>query len=113
MSFKFDISNVTKGLAEREIKTKAALKVYGDTVGKKMEVHAKSNRKWTDQTGNARNGLQGGAESTGNGVRCKIQHGVYYGIYLEMCNERRYAILEPTVKAIAPEAIKGLANILK
>lgn len=113
MSFKFDVSNITKGLAEREIKTKAALKVYGDTVGKKMETHAKSNRKWIDRTGNARNGLQGGAESTGNGVRCKIQHGVYYGIYLEMCNERRYAILEPTVKAIAPESVRGLANILK
>lgn len=113
MSFKFDVSNITKGLAEREIKTRTALNVYGNTVGKKMEAHAKSNRRWTDNTGNARNGLQGKSEPTAEGVRVSIRHGVTYGIYLEYCNERRYAILEPTVKAITPEAVKGLANILK
>ncbi len=32
---------------------------------------------------------------------------------LEYCNERRYAILEPTLKAITPKALDGLKNILK
>ncbi len=47
MSFKFDASKLIKGIAEREIKTRAALGLYADTVAKKMETHAKSNYKWT------------------------------------------------------------------
>lgn len=113
MSFKFDVTGIAKGLAERELKTKAALGVYAKTVGKQMETHAKSNARWQDHTGNARNGLQGDGEMFGNGARAKLEHGVDYGIYLEYCNERRYAILEPTLKAITPKALDGLKNILK
>ena len=35
MSFKFDASKLIKGIAERELKTKAALGLYADTVAKK------------------------------------------------------------------------------
>lgn len=112
-NFRIDISQVARGLAERELKTKAAIGIYGNTVAKKLENYAKSNAPWGDITGNARNGLKGNSQLLGNGVKCSIGHGVDYGIYLELCNERRYAILEPTVKVIAPEAVKGLANIFK
>ena len=40
MSFKLDASKLISGLAEREIKTRAALGLYADTVAKKMEAHA-------------------------------------------------------------------------
>ena len=113
MSFKFDANNLIKGLAEREIKTRAALGLYADTVAKKMETHAKSNYKWTPRSGAAHQRLNGSWKWIGDVARVELSHGVYYGIYLELCNERKYSIIRPTIDYISPSAIKGLKNIIK
>ena len=113
MSFKFDASDLLKGLADREIKTRAALGVYGDTVAKKMETYAKTNRPWTDRSSRARQSLNSDSYWVGDILRVELAHGVDYGIYLEFCNEKRYAIIKPTIDAISPQAIRGLNKILK
>ena len=113
MSFKFDTSNLIKGLAEREIKTRAALGLYADTVAKKMETHAKSNKPWVDRTGRAKQSLNSSWKWVGDVARVELSHGVYYGIYLELRNEKRYAIIKPTIDIISPQAIRGLNKILK
>ena len=113
MGFKLDMGDIAKNLIEKEVKTMAALNLYGDSVSKEMEAYAKSNRPWQDRTGEARKRLKGNKKNMGNVVRCEIAHGVDYGIFLEMCNERRFAILEPTVKAIGPKAANGLDKIFK
>ena len=113
MSFKFDAGDLLKGLAERELKTKAALGLYADTVAKKMETHAKSNYKWTPRSGAAHQRLNGSWKWIGDVARVELSHGVYYGIYLEFCNEKRYAIIKPTIDKISPQAIRGLNKILK
>ena len=106
MSFKFDANNLIKGLAEREIKTRAALGLYADTVAKKMETHAKSNKPWVDRTGRAKQSLNSSWKWVGDVARVELSHGVYYGIYLELCNEKRYAIIKPTIYTISPQAIR-------
>lgn len=112
--FKMDISKLLNGLAEREIKTKAALGLYADTVSKKMESHAKTNYPWTPRSGRAHQSLHSEPPKwIGNTIRCTLAHGVDYGIYLEFCNEKRYAIIKPTIDNITPSAIKGLQNIIK
>ena len=113
MSFKFDANNLIKGLAEREIKTKASLGLYADTVAKKMETHAKTNKPWTDRTGRAKQSLNSSWKWVGDVARVELSHGVDYGVYLEFCNEKRYAIINPTIDTISPQAIKGLGKILK
>lgn len=113
MSFKFDASKLVKGIAEREIKTRAALGLYADTVAKKMETHAKSNKPWVDRTGRAKQSLNSSWKWVGDVARVELSHGVYYGIYLEFCNEKRYAIIKPTIDIISPQAIRGLNKILK
>ena len=113
MSFKFDANSLIKGLAEREIKTRAALGLYADTVAKKMETHAKSNKPWVDRTGRAKQSLNSSWKWVGDVARVELSHGVYYGIYLELCNEKRYAIIKPTIDIISPQAIRGLNKILK
>ena len=113
MSFKFDANNLIKGLAEREIKTRAALGLYADTVAKKMEAHAKGNKPWTDRTGRAKQSLNSSWKWVGDVARVELSHGVYYGIYLELCNEKKYAIIKPTIDIISPQAIRGLNKILK
>lgn len=113
MSFKFDASKLIKGIAEREIKTRAALGLYADTVAKKMETHAKSNKPWVDRTGMAKQSLNSSWKWVGDVARVELSHGVHYGIYLEFCNEKRYAIISPTINYISPKVIKGLKNIIK
>lgn len=113
MSFKFDANNLIKGLAEREIKTRAALGLYAGTVAKKMETHAKSNKPWVDRTGRAKQSLNSSWKWVGDVARVELSHGVYYGIYLELCNEKKYAIIKPTIDTISPQAIRGLNKILK
>ena len=113
MSFKIDASNLIKGIAEREIKTRAALGLYADTVAKKMETHAKSNKPWVDRTGRAKQSLNRSWKWVGDVARVELSHGVHYGIYLELCNEKKYAIISPTINYISPKVIKGLKNIIK
>ena len=113
MSFKFDASDLLKGLADREIKTRAALGLYADTVAKKMESHAKSNKPWVDRTGRAKQSLNSSWKWVGDVARVELSHGVDYGVYLEFCNEKRYAIISPTIDKISPQAIRGLNKILK
>lgn len=113
MSFKFDASKLIKGMAEREIKTRAALGLYADTVANKMETHAKSNKPWVDRTGRAKQSLNSSWKWVGDVARVELSHGVHYGIYLEFCNERKYSIIRPTIDYISPSVIKGLKNIIK
>ena len=113
MSFKFDASSLIKGLSEREIKTRASIGLYADTVAKKMESYAKTNKPWIDRTGRAKQSLNSSWKWKGDVARVELSHGVDYGVYLEFCNEKRYAIIRPTIDTISPEAIKGLNKILK
>ena len=57
MSFKWKTNTILTNLADFDVKTKASVGLYGDTVAKKLEASAKANRPWTDRTGNARNRL--------------------------------------------------------
>lgn len=113
MSFKLDMADITKSLIEKELKTRAALGVLGDTVAKDMEGYAKQNAPWQDQTGNARQRLKGDSQDMGDKVRCSISHGVDYGVYLELCNEGKYAIIEETIENAKPSVDKALSKIFK
>ena len=113
MKFKFDASDLLKGLADREIKVRASLGLYADTIAKKMETHAKTNKPWTDRTGRAKQSLNSSWKWMGDVARVELSHGVDYGVYLEFCNERRFSVISPTINYIAPKAIKGLNNIIK
>lgn len=112
-SFKFDTGSLLKNLAAKEMKTRVALNLYADTCAKKVESKAKANAPWSDNSGTARKSLKGTSTPNGTGARIELSHGVDYGIYLEMCNERRYAIVKPTIDLEAPAIFRGLSIIWK
>lgn len=113
MSFKFDASNMLNGLVDTDLKMKASIGLYADTVAKKFEGHAKQQAIWQDRTGLARGTLSGTWKWVGPIARIQLSHGMKYGVYLEFANERRYAIIKPTIDLLSPQAIKGLNKILK
>lgn len=113
MSIKVDASKLLANLASAETKSKVAIKMYAEQGARKFENYAKNNRPWTDRTGHARQRLRGWVEVLPQKVRIHIGHGVDYGVYLELCHERRYSILQPTVNAMSGEILKGYQNLLR
>lgn len=112
MSFRFDTRGL-KRLAETELRAKSALGLYADTSSKKMEGGAKTSAIWEDRTGAARQRLNGTWKWQGNIVRIELSHGVNYGIWLELCNEGKYAIITPTINKMSPAVIQGLDRLLR
>ena len=47
-----------------------------------------------------------------NYYRIALKHGVIYGKYLENAMEKRFAILEPTVRLKGPDVINGMKGLL-
>lgn len=107
-----DVSNVAEGLGTLQERLYVALGVYADTASKNFERYAKENRPWTDRTSRARQGLTGYVEKTPTGYRIVIAHTVDYGLWLELAKEKKYAILEPTVRLRSPEVIEGMRVLL-
>jgi|SRR5919197_2798598 hypothetical protein len=60
------------------------------------EAHMKTTAPWTDDTGNARNGLFALATSTDNSHELLLSHSAEYGIYLETRNGGRFGVIIPS-----------------
>ncbi len=92
--FKLDLSPLVKGVNLYDNRVQTAIAMYAGASAERLQNSAKENRPWTDRTGQARQRLRGYSAKVKNGYRVYIAHGVDYGIWLEMANERKYAVLE-------------------
>ena len=128
---KFDVNDLEKGMEIFEDKVERGLNMYAHTSALKLQNYARQHRPWTDRTAHARQRLSGTVTKIANGFRLVLSHGVSYGKYLEATNnpkqskgknqltgleaefkyERKYAIINPTLKAKSPEILKGLQNL--
>lgn len=78
-----------------------------------VENHMKTNAPWTDRTTNARNGLAARYVGSDKGVHQMVLfHQVDYGIWLEVKDEGKYAIIEPTMAEFGPKVMQDLVKIL-
>jgi hypothetical protein len=67
-----------------------------------IENWMKGNAPWTDRTANARQKLNAAVETEAHEmVSIILSHGVDYGIYLELRNAGRYAIIGPALDEFA------------
>jgi len=83
---------------------KLALMVAVD-IAQLMQSSAQANARWTDRTGNARQGLTGVAEIDGSTIVITLFHTMSYGIWLEIANAGRYAIIMETIYAFFQQAL--------
>lgn len=110
---KIDASKLLANLENAETKSQVAIRMFAQEGAKKFENYAKRNRPWTDRTGHARQRLTGWVEVLTNKVRIHIGHGVDYGVYLELCHEKRYAILQSTINALSKEVLEGYEELTR
>lgn len=77
------------------------------------ENYMKTHAPWTDRTTNARNGLAARYTGSEKGVHEMVLfHQVDYGIWLEVKDDGKYAIILPTIQEMGPRVMKDLVNIL-
>jgi hypothetical protein len=93
------LSRVFGNLDSWENRMRAASLALGQNWAGKLEGEMKTKAPWTDRTGNARAGLFATATLEREDVVIRLAHTVDYGKYLELANDGRYAILEPTRRA--------------
>jgi len=68
---------------------------YGAT---EAENTAKAKGRWTDQTSQARNELQGDARWDGEDAVITLYHGAEHGLFLELAHGRKYAVIEEALR---------------
>lgn len=133
MSFYFDTDDLKHGIEMLEDKSDKAFMMYAETSATKLQNYARRNRTWTDRTSHARQRLTGKADKVEmNLYRISLSHGVDYGVYLEGTNnpnwskginqltgleaefkyEKKYAIINPTIKANSSKIMDGLRNLM-
>lgn len=113
-SFKMDTSSLMKAIQGMESKAQAALYMYADTSAAKLETDAKTNARWENHTGDARRRMKGSVLTQQNGYKLALAHGVDYGIWLELAHERKFAIIEETIRFTGTlEVLPGLAKLLE
>lgn len=112
MGIKLDYKSLEKKLITAPMEYDEALKMFAQQGATKMQNYARTHRRWTDRTGHARQRLNGYIEVGISKIRVCIAHGVDYGIWLELCNNKCFAILEETVLTCSREIIKGLETLM-
>lgn len=68
-------------------------------------------RFWKNQTKQALNRMFSDAQLTDNVVSWFMAHGVSYGVYLELANDRQHEALRPIIAALFPRFKRDLDQI--
>lgn len=111
-SLDWDTKKVLDKLNSMQQKTRSSLQIIANTAVKAMEKYAKANARWTDRTGNARQRLQGSTRWEEDALIAAISHNVDYGMWLELCNEKKYAILEEALNSQAQNLLDSYQRFL-
>jgi hypothetical protein len=104
---------VIKNMYNWAFMKQAGLEAIARTAGASMQGYARVGARWKNRTSHARQGLRGGMYKEDKDIFSYIAHSVDYGIFLELCNDGKYAILLETRDKFAPEVKKQAERIMK
>ena len=105
-SFSFNMGDLEKGLSLLEDRAKIAVKIKVSQASQELKSYAQIKAPWTDRTGQARRMIDSYFyELSTSGYRIVLAHGVDYGIWLELANEKKYAIIQPTINIVGVQKI--------
>jgi hypothetical protein len=112
IEFKFDDRRLKKNIQSvngRVNRNVAALMQYeaAYTVG-----WLKQNAPWSDRTSAARTGLTATAFSAGRTHEILMAYSVYYGIWLEIANSGRYAVITPALRIVGNKVMNDMKLLL-
>ena len=106
-----NIDDVIDGLSEFQMQSKTSIGMYADIVAKNMEEDAKKNAPWKDQSGMDTETIKGGKQWEGDKCNFYVSGNMECYPFLELCNDKKYAILKPTIDKLSPQILKGMSNL--
>lgn len=109
----WDTKDVLKRFEQMQNRTRKSLEILADSAAKAMETYAKNTARWTDRTGNARQRLKGSIRWEQSALIAAISHNVDYGMWLELCHQKKYAILEEALNSQAQNLLEAYERFLK
>ncbi|NFR85396.1 MULTISPECIES: hypothetical protein [unclassified Clostridium] len=109
---RIDFEGLLEGLGAFNTRTTAAMKVYSDTAGKKLESEAQKGAQLVDRTGLSRKTIEGGSQMNGDECVVYVAGNTEQFPYLELAHDKKYATLQPAVDKLTPEILRGLSNLL-
>lgn len=113
MGLEINIAPLERSLIELAAKSEKAITTLCQAGALDMEAYMKTNRPWTDRTGQARQRLTGRVEHPEKTTwEIVLSHGVDYGIYLEFAHEKKYAIIYPTIQMKSPEMMSSFQGLI-
>jgi hypothetical protein len=109
------IVNVKNIYGKKRISVLALCKDYADkaqwTAKESQGLEQGAGRFWTNQTSRAVKGIRGFADMTEAYALWGIKHTMTYGKDLELKKNRERAVLEPTVRELAPDFMDEVRDI--
>lgn len=114
-SFEFKPGSLKVNLRNFDHDVNALVGGVVDFQGTKAVAWMKTNAKWTDRTGNARQTLSGHGEHTSDSHTIKLYDGMPYEFWLETRWAGRFAIIGPAVKyhgLALMNRLRGIVNKL-
>ena len=114
ITFRYRESTLNRNLDRMAEKAGAVILQYCQTKAPIIEAEMKGTRPWKDQSGGAKATLNVRVSNPEpNIVRMTLAHGKDYGIWLELANEKNFAIIEPTLRYSGPEVVEELQGIFE
>ena len=110
----FERSNLNKNLQSVSTKLGAFVLMYASAKASELQSKMQVNRPWTDRTGTAKATMKARvSRPEENIIRITLAYGVDYGTWLELANEKNYAIIAPTVREEGPHIVEDLNGLME
>lgn len=78
-----------------------------------VEAEARQNAPWADRTGMARSGLEATVKNDNGEIIMMLAHTAEHGLWLEVIQAGRFAIIMPTLEAAAPRVFARAAQAVE
>lgn len=103
---------LTPALDEFDARAQEAIRQVMEYWAARSVSQMRTNARWTDRTSNARNGLSSQVYVEPDKATLVLFHAMPYGIWLEVRWSGRYAIIGPTLNAVAPDILRMVGNTI-
>lgn len=92
-------SKLADAVKQYGIKALIAVRAIAAFIAQRLQDDARQDAPWTDRTGNARSGLFSLVDDASEKiVTIYLCHTMFYGVFLELANGGRYAVIMKTIE---------------
>ena len=109
----YDDKKLRRNLKNFDSNLSRSLAIVTDRRAAITEGELKQRAPWTDDTGAARAGLMAIPNHGPGFIEILMTYSVDYGIWLEIANNRKYAVIGPMMRIAGDALMKDLQNLIE